>query len=47
MIFSHSSLDFSTTHIYHADAIDYPRDTVAPRALDGARGRASGATARP
>jgi len=30
MIFRHPDLDFSTTHIYHQEAIDHPRNTVAP-----------------
>lgn len=30
LIFRHPSLDFASTHIYHADAIDFPRDTIAP-----------------
>lgn len=36
MIFRHPQLDFATTHIYHHEAIDHPRDTVAP-ALSMAR----------
>ena len=36
MIFRHPDLDFATTHIYHHEAIDHPRDTVAP-ALSMAR----------
>ncbi len=30
LIFRHPDLDFSTTHVYHPDAIDHPRDTVGP-----------------
>jgi len=30
LIFRHPCLDFVSTHIYHAEAIDYPRDTVRP-----------------
>jgi len=30
LIFRHPWLDFTTTHVYHHSAIDYPRDTVTP-----------------
>ena len=30
LIFRHPCLDFATTHVYHAGAIDYPTDTVQP-----------------
>jgi hypothetical protein len=30
LIFRHPSLDFATTHVYSAEAIDYPEDTVSP-----------------
>jgi len=36
LIFRHPCLDFATTHVYHAGAIDHPFDTVSP-ALDMAR----------
>ncbi len=30
LIFRHPELDFATTHIYHPDAVDHPRDTIGP-----------------
>lgn len=30
LVFRHPCLDFATTHIYHSEAIDHPRDTVRP-----------------
>lgn len=36
LLFRHPCLDFVTTHVYHSEAIDQPKDTVAP-ALSMAR----------